>query len=699
MPSVDIKDPSGKVVATLNAPDGATPDQIRAKAAEVKQRFLASPTTPTAGPPGTPASFADVRASLQSPEARQAAQSVVPKMLGGGIGAAVGLATGGPAGALYGAGTGAGLGQTAADLVAGKVDVPRALAVGGATALSQALPFTRALGLGKQVLVGAISSAGAGRLWDMLRQAEGAKEGPQTAGEATLGGVQDAIGGGLGVALNAAGQNVYGRNAPQSRSVLPPEEQQFREQYAAQRDIPLSASGRTGSVMAAKIEKGPGVFPTGRPAQEDFYGRQLEATERTIHESLGRIDALAEQKTPAAAGLRVQDELPKLVDNLDKAAEQGYKAVKQSFRPGVSTEVQPTNFVARAREVLADEARSPLESPVPAGRIIAKNTETRPAAPVLFGPTGKPITLPQIAASDKPLTYDQAVYYLRRMGSRTFSSSDPLVGDIDSSIKKSLWAALKQDIEGMLGQHPESQELFHWVNEGYGATKERLNLRLQKLADIPDVEKVVGNLIKPGMTQRAMQMKEILPREIWDDATGAVARDIYESATIKTPTGTQFSPAVFAAKWRPYIKSGQLDVMYDPETAQQIKDFVRFEPALQSTERIAGNPSRSGEIGGNLLQGSGLWALLSGHPGTGAALLAGPPAAGKAIFSGPGIEALSALARTGPAIGRATIANPVAALASGYGYGGMAPGSMPPEAQPFIDWLRRQGVTGGGGAP
>jgi len=469
-------------------------------------------------------------------------------------------------------------------------------------------------------------------------------------------------------------------------SVLPKSEQEFRQTFAREEDIPLSASGVTGSRGIAKVEQISTRVPLGADRAAAFYDRQLAATEASMTQRLQKIDALTERATPTVIGEAVRDEMPKLADELSKSADQAFTAVKGYFRQGEPTEVLPENWVAEAEAIFRESQRAPYPAPGQPGRIIQRH-EQAPAfvspppqpmmLPVLYAPNGQPITLQQIAGDPRPMSYDQARFYLKQMAARTFRNGQPVVGDIDDGIRQRLWAGLNDDITTMLDRHPEAHEMYRWAKRGYGLTKEAINDRLQPLAERGEVEMVAGKLFPPGVLKRTLEMKQLLPREVFDQATAGLVRGWYDQARTRATTGGReaFSSAKMTRVIEPYARSGQLEVMFDPDTATFFRRFVRFEPALQSIERLAGNPSGTGQALASFGQ-AGLLAQPLLHPTEPAAYEAAAAAGlpwllAQGMFSPPGSALLAKIANEGlgPVLARGTVGSYPAALAAGQGIG------------------------------
>jgi hypothetical protein len=540
-----------------------------------------------------------------------------------------------------GAVQGAGLGGVAADVLSGDTDWRRGALQAVAAAAPATSAFSKAWTMGQRVLASGLVSGIVGQIYDLVTG-----DGADTLPDAALRAAEDVATGAIGQGLSETATGVTSRRlARRQAGRLPPEEQTFRREFAAEEGIPLSASGITGSKGVARVESVPLRVAIGGRKATAFYDRQLQATEASLEKHLQRIDALSPDSSPTAAGDLLQQEIPQIAASFREAADLGFGMVRQSFRPGVSSEVVPDTLVSTAREIVRMHRRAPYPSPVPAGRIAARNTAPVPTAPALLSPLGKAITIQQIARDPRPMTYETARHYLVQLGARAFKEGQPIVGTVDDGLRKQLWKAMNADIEAMLVKHPEASETYSWMKRGYQETVQALNRRLDPLARTLDVEQVVPRLFKPGALRRTEDTKKILPREVFDRGAAATAQAWQRASLDKDG---RLDSRKLADRVRPYAESGQLDVMFDEDTAGYFKRLVRFEPGLKSTERLAGNPSGTTQAAAAMAQlgALGTAALNPGSPLAlkGAAGAVGVPWALSQAFSRPGIGVLTALA-------------------------------------------------------
>lgn len=534
---------------------------------------------------GGGASLGQVQQSMRTPEAQQARRSVL-RPVAEGIGAAGGAFLGMPAGIpgmALGAVQGAGLGSGVMDVAEGR-DWQRPLAQGVLTGIAMAHPYTRALSLGQRLLTSGLASTGSGALIDYLRNDQG------SVGQHLAQGAADFVAGGAGQMLSEAGAQL-----PRPE---PSEQQRFREQYAQQAGIPLSASGRTGSKPIAYGERTVGVG-LGSRQMDEFYTRQMQATEQHLNQTLDQITG-ERPGLPKSGGQDIKTGIRQVLQARSQAYEQGQQAVARAMRPGVSSEVTPTNFVQAARSIIEEQTGSPYNTAGPARNVVALHTESAPPPPLLYDATGNAITLQSIADSDKPMPYAQARALLKQMSGRVFKGGNTLLSTVDENIPKQLRAALAQDVGDMLqANHPEAAQLYGWVQEAYGMTTDRIRERLNALNRMPDAENRLAAVFAPGKAERLDEIKEILPSDLFTKASATAVRQKYDAAV--RPDGS-FNSGKFAKDIGEWIKSGQLDQMAPPEVVQQLKDFVRFEPALKSTERLGYNASGTAITGASMAQ-------------------------------------------------------------------------------------------------
>lgn len=624
--------------------------------------------------PGQPASLGDVQQSLGGPgiTGKLASQAA-----GGLAAGTLALPSANPVTIGASALGGAGAAGDIYDWATGASDPKRGLAKAVGATAAVALPFTRALTMGKQALAAGLGSGIAGQAYDLasnLLPESWRGPQPQTAGDAATQALTDVGEGAVGNLAGRAigrGQELWQARQQRKASLYTPAQQEELRRFSQQEGIPLTAADQTGSMAAARLENYPARQMVGSGRPMEFRAGQLQALEKSIQKRLDKLGAMRPDQDPSSVGAVLRGQFDKINDEFRRAASVAYDAESNAIRTSLGKDavVMPQNLVTTAQKIIADSERSPFPPPGAAGRAVANNVGGAQDGILIYDDAGRPLTLGQVAATTQPLTWGEARRLMGQLNEYAYAGTDGSVGRASDGVKKQLAAAMRADLDATLAKAPpEVQQLSKWVDDAYGQMKEMVKERLAPILDRPDHEKILANVFTPGGLKRTQDLRQVLPRDVYDRASAAWLKQKIEDpqtrVTLRGPAGrTAPSMRALERELAPYVQSGQLDEMFDEKTAQYLKSLVRFTPAMDTATKMAGNPSGTGQavIGDQQIRDiarnvvgvaaapAGLvsgGAALGGLPGAaaGLALSAGlPVAAGQTLYRQPGINALTRL--------------------------------------------------------
>lgn len=657
-----IEYPDGSIEDLGDAPGPDLKERARQKYLDLMKADFAKPV---------PMSFGQVVKTIRQTNEPILTPRRAVESAGAVVGALPGMASVNPPAAIQGAVAGAGMANLAYDMLTDKGDWRRNLVSGLGGAAVSMLPMTRALSFGKQIVATGLGTGVAAKVYDL------AANRPSSVAETTTDVLTGMVGREVGEVSNRAAARRAGRQ--ESRGLRSRTEQAQLEQFSQQEDIPLSAADKTGSVAAARLEQYPARQMIGARRPFAFRVKQVEAAEASFQRTLDRLDANVADVDPTSVGMSFRRAVPELAKHFRHAASQAYEA--ESALLGKDSKVSPDTFVSEAQKIMQEEGRSPFSAPGEVSRVASKHAETAPSlsnqlaggAPLAFDALGNPVTMGDIAKGTRPLDWVQARHYLAQLGQRAFKSDKP-VGTVSDRLRIRLWSALKKDMNATLAKNPDAEEFSKWVDTGYGAMKQTLNDRLKPLLDRPDAERVFGAAFQPGALERTQQLREFLPRDVFEKGAAGWLKQQFDDSLVEVGAGQRrLSVAKLSRRLEPYLRSGQVDEMFDGQTAQWLRDYRTFIPALATAEKIAVNPSGTGqaiisdfqarEVARNVLRMAGaplagmgggaavgnevagpMGAMAGGAAGLASATVL-PAAVGRFAYSEPGINMLTRAVR------------------------------------------------------
>ncbi len=505
---------------------------------------------------------------------------------GGAIGGTLGgLATANPLGAVGGAGLGAGIGGQAYDAA-------------------------------KQLFAGNVAGpTSMGQLGQEARQIGGdVIEG--TMGE--MGG--QVVGKGLQAAAGALMSRRAGKDA--ARATL--------RGQAARSGIPLAASDITQSKTVRQIENYPGYFAIGGGRVTQFREGQATAARDAVANVAGRLsDTQADAMT---AGLKAQGGTKAVVQGWRQQSARLFNEIEQLAGP--EPVVPTTKLRAMARSILERTAPTPMGAPAIAGDIVEGLTS---------------VPLREVIENER-IPFAVARQIEAELGERAFRGAAP-VGNLRQGELKALYAAVRGDIDDFLTSPAgadvapalaQAKQVYATGKQLFNDSAKRIVLggRTRPLAP----EQVIDRAFRPGNISDTLDFKLLVDDDTYAQATQAWLSRLTEKAT----KDGVFSPERFLTQLAPYEKSGQLQVILEPGAAADLADAAASMRAMVSSNRLAANPSGTGQAlmsGGQLSGMASIPYFLSQGQygpavGAGAAMLT-PAAVGRFVTSEGGRRMLS----------------------------------------------------------
>jgi hypothetical protein len=513
-------------------------------------------------------------------------------------GAIGGLMTQGPTGLVTGGMGGYGLGGVGYDLATGSPRSNRDLLQAAATAGSQFIPGVSALPFASRMLVGGLTSGLTGAGYDLVTG-----QSAPTAKEQLTRGAGDVFAGTFGAAGSEhATDRSLARGAEvgvsRKQSLRPFADRESLMQWGEREGVPLSGADVSKSRTTAAFEQFPKSQLLGARTVDDFRTRQMTSLDDAVNRHLGRLEARGASGNPTESGTEIANQVERIKRQFDHSANQAYSHERQML--GENRNFQPTNFQRVAQEIVDEEGRSPYPPAAAATRTAAPGRHTEVVQPglVIYDAAGNPITLPAITQM-RDLDWAQGRRYLALMGEKAYGGGQ-MPGKVSNASLERLHAALAQDMnEHAARQGPEFVDFRNSVDQMYGQAKDAVRDRLQPLlqaAEKGGPEAAYAGMFKPGARGHTVALREFPPRETFDRAAGTwLDQQVQKSTSASVGDRVLHSPAQLRAKLKPFIDSGQVDEMFSPEEAQWVRDYYRHSPALATAEKLAGNPSGTGQ--------------------------------------------------------------------------------------------------------
>jgi hypothetical protein len=258
------------------------------------------------------------------------------------------------------------------------------------------------------------------------------------------------------------------------------------------------------------------------------------------------------------------------------------------------------------------------------------------------------------------MTVDKIPYAMAREIASQFSELGGGYGaapvqSIREGAAKHIAGAMGEGIDAFLAtQAPSVRAAKEAADQAYRVGKDRFNRVLfQAISgqnERVDPRDIVGRIF--GNPESTLAFKSMADDALYTKAQTAWLADKITRATsprMGPEGGDMFSPSAFIKVMEPEIKSGQLDVILKPETAQTVKDLVSVFGRLGRAENLAGvSTGTTGWYGHSQLRdiirmitiGTGV-AAGAGHPQGLLFTLGAPLAVSRATTTPAGISFLS----------------------------------------------------------
>lgn len=490
--------------------------------------------------------------------------------------------------------------------------------------------------------LGLAAGVGGSALGDIAGQAMSSDILP-TAGEAAGAGVRGAagelIGRGVGSALGAAGRytGISGKLSDAAQSVM----------EAAQRfKIPMMAGDITLSKPTRMLENFPTYFAIGSGAVQKAREAQLGAAGEAAGNVL--LQGAQEAADNLTAGIAAQGGVRKGVQAFRQQADQLFRHVESLAGP--EPVVPTTNIRAAASKLLGEAQEAPFGVPTGTRKL---------AGPANTGIPALDEALQKATAGDL-IDFATARRIESQVGQMAFGSRAPTtIGTIQQGQAASLYKAIRADLDAYMTS-PSGAEVAPALAEAkqaYSTGKELFNNSMSKVVlggkKTPvRPEDVLGKIFKPGSITNTLDFKLAVSDDVYQGAVKAWKQGLYDNAF--NPDGT-YSPAKFVREIAKYTKNGHLDVILPPDEAADLKALEMVNARLGTAERIAGNPSGTGQAmqasrqlmniaraTASVLGGGAGYEYGGQHPYEAAALgTMAPLAVGKFVTSAPGIHMLT----------------------------------------------------------
>lgn len=362
--------------------------------------------------------------------------------------------------------------------------------------------------------------------------------------------------------------------------------------------VPLSASDITQTKPAAAIENFPNYFTFGSGFVQRFRKAQLEKYgEAVVQQAQRHYQGLADRTTSGLLAKGGIKEAAKVF------RQQSADATEEIDRIAGDELVDVSNLKAVAKSILEKSSRRPLAAPRGTGKMAELGKpESTPTAPTVITPFGSVIDdLQDLVASEvNEIPFRDVKEIRSQLGELAFRGKKQFIGRIREGQLGAMYNAVDQDLEGWLASDAglPIAPLERARREAYAKGKQLFNesvvsqlrkLHPDKLQQLPDM------VFKADAPQNVLNFRKVVPQDVYDHTLASWYQGVIQDAT-KIEGGIMvFLPSKFVKKIEPYVEEGTLDIMFPPTVAQDIKDLVKLGSVLRTAERIAGNPSGTGQ--------------------------------------------------------------------------------------------------------
>lgn len=684
-----ITAPDGRT-ATLTIPDRATEEQIQAAVMRAKDALRRSGPTPTraGGEGGAPegagafslADFAGPQGE-HSPTARQffeeasrgggersrwlrTAGQVVGGMIGGTLASPAAVPFLGPLAPVVGAGLGTAAGGSAVDaleaLMGRQVDtsVPAMLTrgledfnIGGQGEISGQI-IGRGLGAAARAI--GLSRVPTGREQRILRTAE-QHDIPLMAGDVTHSGLVTKI-------EKAPTYFVFG-----SQPI-----QRFRERQLERAGAAIGRYIDDATRVRANRQTAGIVAQRGLKGAYQQFRREAEALFQRVDDLAGPDPVVPTDNLRSMARSILREaatepySAPRGTEKILRAGEDIFDASRST--PSMGRVPGPER--AFEAEIVDELARVPRSRRVPDPKLRALETRAVGMPETGVSPyTGRAFEaeiVDDIGVGDleaeifdaikRPyITFDKARRIEAQLGEMAFRRAQP-IGNIREGQAKALYKAIRDDMDEFLLETERGQRVLPALEEakqhyrvGRALYNDSINATVMGRMARGQPERLVPMVFKPGPggVSNVLDFKMAVDPDTYEAAVSAWLRSLHHASLAQDAGQVVFKPATFARLVRRYDVAddgvNHLDVILGPERADQLRDLLDVFDSLGTAEKLAGNPSGTGQALAGAAQLAAIAnaltrATLSGAGAAGLSALGGVPMAAAAAGLPPALS-------------------------------------------------------------
>lgn len=311
--------------------------------------------------------------------------------------------------------------------------------------------------------------------------------------------------------------------------------------------------------------------------------------------------------------------------------------------------VDITRLKSLAKEMVQAGRSTPLGAPRGAQRIAGIGAKKQEE--VAIGGVATPIEdlAPSLRALlDLPPEQMTAPFRLVRqieadLGQMAFSGKPHAIGTVQQGRAGALYAALRDDLDDFLTLDEVGQQVAPELADFRRFYKEGKRLYNESVVDVlyrtrPDLARdLPGKVFQPGAHENILDFHTAVGGDVYRQTLAAWYQDLIVKHTGMRAGAATFNAASFARDLNRFVKTGTVDVMFEPKLAADVTAMTELFSGLATAENIAGLST-----GQALLSTGQVMAvvrmILTGIASGGGALVGAAPGA-------------VALGTTGPAVG------------------------------------------------
>jgi hypothetical protein len=193
--------------------------------------------------------------------------------------------------------------------------------------------------------------------------------------------------------------------------------------------------------------------------------------------------------------------------------------------------------------------------------------------------------------------------------------------------------ALETDIENALNKiNPDANSMLKEAKRVYAEGKQTFSSPLFKSLAQKNPEKIVDGLLKYDNAVDLKRVKDVIGEDAFSNVRRRAVQDMAEAAfgtEAQKGTSEQFFKHGAINKMLSSYSPETMDVLFGKEGVKELRNIVKISNAMQTAEKLAGNPSGTAQ---NMIWYSQLFNLVA-RPATGVASMGVPYMYSKMITS------------------------------------------------------------------